>query len=305
MNKRNLFWLHSTKSGLADRLIDFYLMVSYAKLNNANLNLVWEPQDNYTKNQLNVWNEYRFHDYKIENLIQYFKFPENVKFLESMEVSEDAIIFKDYLGGVHSVKSFYEKYCKRNCSLSHFSNIFFNEVSSFKPQSKLINIAEKNLSIDIAVHLRRGDKISDKPDNFQIKLAELESLNAKTYEAILEIHKNNVGSKKLHLFIASDDHNVKMSFIENLKDKFNIVGIHNAAGIESTYLDLYYLGISKVIIMSMKHSNFSIFASYLNSNKLIYFYKSNEVLSNSGLSNIVLFKPANIFDKVKLFFGFN
>jgi hypothetical protein len=301
MNKRNLFWLHSTKSGLADRLIDFYLMVSYAKLNNAFLNLVWEPQDNYTENQLNVWNEYRFHDYKIENLIQYFKFPENVKFLESMEVSEDAIIFKDYLGGVHSVKSFYEKYCKRNCSLSHFSNIFFNEVSSFKPQSKLINIAEKNLSIDIAVHLRRGDKISDKPDNFQIKLAELESLNAKTYEAILEIHKNNVGSKKINLFIASDDHNVKMLYIENLKDKFNIVGIHNAAGIESTYLDLYYLGISKVIIMSMIHSNFSIFASYLNSNKLIYFYKSNKVLSNSGLSNIVLFKPANIFYKLKVF----
>ena len=97
-----------------------------------------------------------------------------------------------------------------------------------------------------------------------------------------------------------------MAYIENLKDTFNIVGNHNAQGIESTYLDLYYLGISKVIIiMSMIHSNFSIFASYLNSNKLIYFYKSNKVLSNSGLSNIVLFKHANIFDKVKLFFGFN
>ena len=143
MNKRNLFWLHSTKSGLADRLIDFYLMVSYAKLNNANLNLVWEPQDNYTKNQLNVWNEYRFHDYKIENLIQYFKFPENVKFLESMEVSEDAIIFKDYLGGVHSVKSFYEKYCKRNCSLSHFSNIFLTRCLHLSHNQSLLILQRK------------------------------------------------------------------------------------------------------------------------------------------------------------------
>lgn len=300
--------MHSTKSGLGDRLVDFFLMVSYAKLNNACLNLVWEIQDNYTENQLKVWNDYRFHDYKIENLIQYFKFPENVKFLESMEVmkvSKEAIIFKDYLGGVHSVKSFYEKYCKRNCSLSHFSNIFFNEVSSFKPQSKLINIADKNLIIDIAVHLRRGDKISDKPDNGQIKLSEIDSLNSKTYQAILEINKSNAGSKKLNLFIASDDHNVKMAYIENLKDTFNIVGNHNAQGIESTYLDLYYLGISKVIIMSMKHSNFSLFASYLNCNKLIYFYKSNKVLSYSGLKNIELFKSFNIFDKIKLRFRFN
>lgn len=300
--------MHSTKSGLGDRLVDFFLMVSYAKLNNACLNLVWEIQDNYTENQLKVWNDYRFHDYKIENLIQYFKFPENVKFLESMEVmevSKEAIIFKDYLGGVHSVKSFYEKYCKRNCSLSHFSNIFFNEVSSFKPQSKLINIADKNLNIDIAVHLRRGDKISDKPDNGQIKLSEIDSLNSKTYQAILEINKSNAGSKKLNLFIASDDHNVKMAYIENLKDTFNIVGNHNAQGIESTYLDLYYLGISKVIIMSMKHSNFSLLASYLNCNKLIYFYKSNKVLSYSGLKNIELFKSFNIFDKIKLRFRFN
>jgi hypothetical protein len=303
--KKDLFWVHSTKSGLGDRLVDFFLMVSYAKANKACLNLVWEIQDNHTENQLKVWNDYRFSDYKIENLIQYFSLPKEIRFLESMEVSKDAIIFIDYLGGVHSVRSFYEKYCKAKCSLSHFTQLFFNELSAFKPQKKLLNIADKNLNIDIAAHLRRGDKISDKPDNGQIKLSEIDSLNSKTYQAILEINKSNAGSKKLNLFIASDDHNVKMAYIENLKDTFNIVGNHNAQGIESTYLDLYYLGISKVIIMSMKHSNFSLFASYVNCNKLIYFYKSNKVLSYSGLKNIELFKSFNIFDKIKLRFRFN
>jgi hypothetical protein len=293
LSKRNLFWVHSTKSGLGDRLIDFFLMASYAKLNNACLNLVWEIQDNHSENQLKIWNEYRFHDYKIENLIQYFNLPDEIRFLDSMEeieVRDNTIIFIDYLGGVHSVKSFWGKYCKAICSLSHFQLLFFNMLSSFKPQRKLLNIVDKNVNIDIAVHLRRGDKISDKPDNGMIKLSEIESLNAKTFEAIYEIHKKNVGSKKLNLFIASDDHYVKMAYIKNLKDTFNIVGNHNSKGIESTYLDLYYLGISKVIIMSMRHSNFSLFASYLNCNKLIYFYKSNKVLSNSGLGNIELCK---------------
>ena len=293
MSGRDLVWVNSTKSGIGDRLIDFYLMLSLAKVNNSCLNLIWELQDSYTENQINVWNEYRFHDYKIENLIQYFRLAHKVKFLKKIEANENAIFFNDYLGGVHSIKSFYQKYCKDSCSFSYFSQIFFNELSAFKPKKKLINIIEKNLCIDIAVHLRRGDKLSYRPDKMQIKFKELNSLNAKTYEAIQTVYKNNISSRKLNLFIASDDQNVKMTYIEKFKNKFNIVGIHNVEGIELTYLDLYYLSISKTIIMSMRHSNFSLFASYLNCNRLVYFYKSNKILSNSGLSNAVLFKPSN------------
>ena len=284
-------------------------MLSFAKLNNACLNLIWEVQDNHTQNQINIWNEYRFHDYKIENLMQYFTLPKDVKFIDKMQVCENAIYFKDYLGGVYSVRSFYKKYCRLFCSLSYFSDIFFKEISTFKPRTKLFNIIDKSLSIDIAVHLRRGDKISDKPDKGQIQLNELNNLNAKTQKFILSVYKNNVGSRKLNLFIASDDQTEKEIYIKKFKDKFNIVGSQPAEFIEQTYIDLYYLSISKVIVMSMKHSNFSLFASYLNRNTLIYFFRSNKICRESRLNNIILFNHfhvcrQNIVDFISKTFSF-
>jgi len=40
---------------------------------------------------------------------------------------------------------------------------------------------------------------------------------------------------------------------------------------------------SKKIIMSQKHSNFSIFSSLIRETELIYFYKDNNLISNSSL----------------------
>ena len=59
--------------------------------------------------------------------------------------------------------------------------------------------------------------------------------------------------------------------------------------IEKTYVDLYLLSQSKNIVLSQKHSNFSVFASQINRVRLFYFFKDNDMIKNGNFKNAVLF----------------
>ena len=43
MNNNTLIWTNSPLSGLCDRLIDFSLIATYAKLNNSDFSSKWKP----------------------------------------------------------------------------------------------------------------------------------------------------------------------------------------------------------------------------------------------------------------------
>ena len=83
----SLIWTNSSKSGLCDRLIDLFIISSMAKIYNKNLYLSWEIQPiNDIQNK--IWNPIRFNDYKIENVKEYFQFPEVINFISNNELEQ-------------------------------------------------------------------------------------------------------------------------------------------------------------------------------------------------------------------------
>ena len=114
MNK--IFWNNSTLSGLCDRLMDLFLMSTYARVQNKNLLLEWKLQSRFTDLQLKTWSKDRFEDYKKENFTRYFNLPNNILFLDENNFEGVEIVFDHYLGGMYSAKTFYQEYCSTFCS---------------------------------------------------------------------------------------------------------------------------------------------------------------------------------------------
>jgi hypothetical protein len=298
----SLIWKNSTKSGLCDRLLDLFIMASYSKLINKKLLLKWEEQP-INKIQEKVWNHTRFDDYKIKNVNIYFRLPAHINILSDIDfenninnIGDEDLIFNNYLGGIYSPITFYKKYIDKNFKLDEFINIFNSLINQFKPTEKLINLVQnipKNL---ISIHLRRTDKSSkfiSANDSHGVG-ENVSELNNKTIDIINKFI--NFGYN--NFYFASDCVNTKNEY-ENMFNQQNIINYKIDKDIEQTYIDLYIMSQSKYIILSQKHSSFSLFASLINKSKLIFFY--NDIIQSNKYTkfeNIKFYTDDYKIDKI-------
>lgn len=276
MTKKKLIWPNSSLSGLCDRLIDLHLMAALAEILDRQLILEWKKTTELNDFQRVTWSSARQLDYLVENFTRYFYLPRNIRFVKliSDEIDDSCVFFNHYLGGVYSPKTFFDKYCGNFCTYESFENIYYKKINEFKPTSKLLDLIGILPEINISVHLRRGDKVTSDPDFVQIhttELSDLEILTGKCFSDQLSKYQ----PRNPNVFICSDSELAKKSFIENNCSSCNVIDINNQFyDYEKTYIDIFLLSISDVIILSQRHSNFSLFSSLINKKKLIYLYES-------------------------------
>ncbi len=285
-----VLWLNSTLSGLCDRFIDLSLVATLCKLMKADLTVLWRTNSNFTEFQLKTWKKARFDDYKYELFSEYYTVPSNVRVINEEELSRinfsDYVIFNDYVGGVLHPQEFHKKYLSNVCSSEDFLEAYRQVVGEFRPTQKLLDLVKLDGKIDVAIHLRRGDKVSDNPDSLGVSSASLLDLDTMTKSCVDRI------VSKLNdptIFICSDD----SRSIKDYEERYSKTGCNlfkvsdNITEIERTYVDLFLMTQSDVIVMSQNHTNFSLFASHVSGKKLIYFFKENRMISGNKSVNAI------------------
>jgi hypothetical protein len=293
---KKIIWNNSSTSGLCDRLIDLHLMSALAKVLDSQLYLDWKEAPEPNEFQKKTWPVTRYSDYKVENFTKYFNLPKNINFVNDLGShfdSKNDSVFPHYLGGVLSAKTFYERFCTSFCSFEEYEKAFNETTSEFTAKQSLLDVVGTIPRIDLAVHLRRGDKVTDSnPDFVQLHKNSILELENNTRNCFLK-EKNKISHKPV-VFICSDSLEHKKNFIAENCNDVTVIDLNiNSDNIESTYTDLYLLSQSKLIILSQKHSNFSIFSSLIGKNKLIYFYKDNEMITNGKFDNYELYSEEN------------
>lgn len=289
----NILWTSSPSSGLCDRLIDISLMSTYAKIKNSNLFFNWETVHNgnvysWNDGQDNKsWDNIRYEDYKYENLINYFILPKNLYVNQHSNENEK---FSVYLGGTFSPLTFYNSFIDKNLNFDYFINEFFGVMSEFTPTKILEELTDNIEFPDVSIHLRRKDKIRIDNDDHSTNYKELDNLNNMTIRLVESIIVEN---PKIKIYFCSDDLNEKNKYNEIFK-KNTIEFKHENYNVSDTYVDIMILSNSKLIIMSQKHSNFSIFSSLMNKTKLIYFYDDCPIVNN-GYSELGFFYNVKTF----------
>lgn len=265
-----ILWNNSTRSGLCDRLIDITLMSALGKVMNTEVYFNWEilhggemykwKQDS---NTIREWQSVRYLDYLYENFSQYFNLCSNLRV--NQYPKEEFQIFKFYLGGVYSPHGFHSEFISGLVSLDAFLEAFEQSLSEFTPKQKLLDLVGDK-TCDISLHLRRQDKVRDISDSTNITKLDLNELNQKTNDILKSICQNGKT-----LYIASDENIEKVKYKTHYdsitSDDFSINNSY-----EHTYVDLYMMSKSNHIVMSQKHSSFSIFSSLIGKKKLIYLY---------------------------------
>lgn len=265
-----IFWNNSTKSGLCDRLVDITLMSALGKVMRTDVYFNWEivhngqkyewKQDNETTRE---WESVRYVDYLHENFSQYFNLPENLKV--NQYPSEPSQVFQFYLGGVYSPHRFHSDFLNGMVGLDTFLEAFRESLSEFTPKQRLLDLVGDK-QCDLSVHIRRQDKVRDISDSSNITKLDLDELNERTNKLLKAIC--NEGKT---LYIASDESIEKLKYKNEYNsitsDDFQINHLY-----ENTYIDLYMMSRTNQIVMSQKHSSFSIFASLIGNKELIYLY---------------------------------
>lgn len=286
-----LVWTNPTKSGLGDRLIDLFIIASMASLYDKHLYLYW-PEQPINNIQKKVWNTTRFDDYKIENVKKYFNIPliihiQTYDEIKSLIATNNVIIFNSYIGGTYSPYSFYDKFIDKKYSITEYIDIFNNIIHQFTPTNTLLQYIINIPNNLISVHLRRTDKMSR-----LIYYGEAHGVNPDDQHLLdnmtHEIIKKVLLKDKFNIHFASDDILTKKQYIEKYKNTININFYNNFI---DTYIDIYLMSISKYIILSQRHSSFSLFASMINQSKLIYLY-NNDIIVNAEYTKFknILFK---------------
>lgn len=286
MLSSKLIWPCSSVSGLCDRLLDLHLVATLARLEGRELVLDWKLQTGLTPLHLKTWNSARFEDYKKENFTQYFNLPSHIRLVEDAHKESKGpndTIFPEYIGGCYSPFTFVSRFCSQY-SFEEFSLVFDRVISEFTPTPKLLELIGCLKCPDIGVHLRRGDKITNTPDPVQLHTNELNNLNSMTEDCL-----NKLIDANSSVFICSDTKESKDDLISKFRGKCNFVEFNSTHPFEQTYIDIYLLSQCRTIIMSQKHSNFSLFCSLLNKAKLIYFYKNNEMIRNARFTHTQLY----------------
>lgn len=287
----SIFWKHSTLSGLCDRLIDLLLLATYAKIKKKSLELYWKDQPNQNNQLERMRPSYRWDDYKLEYLIKYIKLPQNViihNHLIDIDSRSDIEIFESYLGGIYSPITFCETMMKNLCDFDTF-NTTFNEIAS---EISFLNLDKYKFSANnlLSVHLRRTDKTMCGSVTHGVDQDQLEDLDRRTNEAITNILSLN--KENTNIYFCSDDDDVKKIYVDKYKKICNVIEITCDNKIEQTYFDLLIMSNSKNIILSQRHSNYSLLACLLKKVNLIYLYNDNLIVSSryNELPNFVYYE---------------
>lgn len=291
---KKILWTQPSGSGLCDRLLDLMLMSAYAKVFDFDLHLEWiegasKDLNNWKKTEYEIatWEQVRYKDFRYEIFSQYFTLPDNIK-INDLGYSFD-IYFNKYLGGVYSPINFHNNFLKDTISYEDFLIIFKQTLKQFNPKEKLLDLVKDLPKPDVSLHLRRGDKIRVDIDSGSISIQELDNLNNLTLHIA-----NKLISNDTFVYIASDDKEEKR-YYETI---FNSIKYGECLEYEKTYIDMYMLSVSKWIILSQKHSNFSLFNSLINEAKLIYLYSNCIITENNFnlLDNIIYYKNIDLLN---------
>ena len=278
-----IVWDNSSLSGLCDRFIDLFLMAAMARVLSSELIVPWKINRNFGERQLRVWDKARFDDYKYENFSQYFHLPNSVKVMTEEDFSQydltDHVYFSDYLGGIFTPTTFHQRHLGQICSFEAFDEAHRQVLAEFLPKQKLLDIIGQVPDLDLAIHLRRGDKVNENPNNVEISNDALQDLDEMTKTCADKIVSRNEIS---YVFICSDEESSTGEYEKRYSEMGHkiIKPSRSYTRIERTYVDLFLLSKAKTIVMSQRHSNFSLFASQLHESKLVYFYPNNPMIND-------------------------
>lgn len=271
----SVLWTKPSNTCLGDRLLDTMILATYAKLLDADLYFPWvdcpftvvgdvNPTYSSKEGETKEWDKVRFDDYKFENYTQYFNLPKNIKINEV--VDNPTHLFHSILGGCTSPLLFHKLYMSNICSVENFEMTFREIMSEFTPKDKLLSLVKDRPKPDVSVHLRRTDKINTHGDYSTFMTHDgLDHLNQITHDVV-----NKLYDGKKSFYFSSDDVGERDRY--HMAFPNHIEHYVECSSMEKTYIDLYTLSISDYIILSQVHSNFSIFASYINKAKLVYLY---------------------------------
>lgn len=312
MEDKILIWTNPPKSGLCDRLIDFSLMATFAKLNNSKFSSKWvalstnyDDKVYYHASEENIngenlildgsgihskfFKEVRYNDYKSENFLKYFTLPENT-YIDLDESSLPNLSYYDgYLGGNQSPKLFYEKFIKKDISKDTFINEFYNLCNGFKPTKKLLDISKIEFIPNLTIHLRREDKVRLTDDSkIALDYRELDMINELT-EKTINIFLDKKPSSKI--LFCSDDEEEKKIWEEKYKNYVIKTPLFEY-DYEQTYFDIYVMSISDNILLSQRYSGFSMFSSFINKKNFIYLLKDSQIVERqySELDNFYYYE---------------
>lgn len=304
----------SSLSGLSDRLLDLFLVATISKISGRELYVLWQENQHITDFQLSVWPKSRLLDWKPEIFLQYFQLPKFITFVNQVEWDDinttNEYEFSHYLGGVYSPQSFFNTYGNEfkeklglNITNADFMREFYKMMRQFKPTTQFSDLLEATPIPDFGIHLRRTDKVVADPDAGQIHEKELIFLNSITKIYLNSIIKIN-GDKNLSIYFCSDDPLERAKWEELYSNHSHLTIIKPPCFLkdyELNYFDLLMLSRCKTIVLSQRHSNFSLFASLINQTRLIFFYKNNPMNKEGHFKNMKLFTP-NLFQKISLRF---
>lgn len=298
----SIIWTNSTLSGLCDRLNDILILSTYAKIKNKILKFNYRSQPFENSIQENLRPSYRKQDYLLENLIKYIKLSENIIIYNENEIitfnKDEDEYFDNYLGGCYSPITFYNNFSSNLCSREKFIEIFYNQTKQILFN---FNIDLSKYDKLVSVHLRRTDKVSNFTNGHHgIKIEELNDLDNITYDIIQKFI--NKGYK--NFYFCSDDKEILKNYINKYNSQINVINndlsdyisFNTLEGqIKSVYTDLYIMSCSKYIILSQKHSSFSLFASLINKSILIYIY--DDIISHTAYNILPhIFKYSNLLE---------
>jgi len=298
----SIIWTNSTLSGLCDRLNDILILSTYAKIKNKLLKFNYRKQPFGNSIQENLRPLYRKQDYLLENIIKYIKLPDNIVIYKENEIitldKDTDEYFNNYLGGIYSPITFYSNFSSNLCSREKFIETFYNQT---KQVLFNINIDLSHYDKLVSVHLRRTDKVSNYTNGHHgIKIEELNDLDSITNDIIQKF----INKGYTNFYFCSDDKGILKNYIDKYNTKINVINNYFSDyisfntledQIKSVYTDLYIMSNSKYIILSQKHSSFSLFASLINKSTLIYIY--DDIITNTEYNVLPhIFKYNNLVE---------
>jgi len=302
----DFIYLNSNLSGIGDRLFDIILLYSFAKFigcNNFYLN--WKVNNNDIVGNESIYSKlrnektpYRSKDYLLENLQTYITFPDNIHFVNQNElnskINNSNFIFSEYMGLQYSVFTFIEKFLPNisEADKVKFTINYYNNFKLFTFKNIPENIRQTFINNNvITIHLRRSDKVVDDggvTDGIETK--DLDELDLITKNFINNCIKNG----NINICFISDEKSVKDKYIEQFKDKCNVI-YFNGDEISQTYYDLYCLSVSKNILMSQMFSVFSIIGSLLGNKKTLYYIYNKKRIIDLMFNKYYNFKHIDEF----------
>jgi len=245
-------WNKPTESGLGDRLMDMRLVVTYARLNSAQLLLVWPKFE-----AKSIDAEHRRTDILVGNVLKYLTFPKEVAF-DSSPADE---IFPNYLGGGVDNHDFWHAYLQGSCSFETFITTLDQVTSEFGFCEAVNSFTSSLPATFVSFHVRRSDKVRNEgwpTDNHMVKAAELPELDALTIRAI----DRHLSEGCQHMFFCGDEDAKTQLFIEHASSKgANIIRLPEMQKWETTFYDMAVMTKSSANVVSNRRSSFCLFPS--------------------------------------------